>query len=54
MVGTLGISFGWSVPGWCLGSQFVVFLAGIALGKTTETQASVKLIMVGSYNMYLF
>ena len=51
-VGMLGIFFGWSVSGCCLGSLSLwSFLQpGITLGKTTETQASIKLSMVGSYN----
>ena len=51
-VGMLGISFGWSVPGWYLdGLSLWSFLQpGIALEKTTETQASIELVMAGSYN----
>ena len=56
MVESLEISFRWSVSGWCLGSLSLwVFLQqGIALGKTTETQASFELVMPGSYrNRYI-
>ena len=52
MVGMLGISFGWSVPGWYLDglSLWSFLLPGIALGKTAEMQACTELLMTGSYN----
>lgn len=48
---TLGIPFGLSVPGWRWGSLGLwSFLEqGIALGKTTETQAAIEFVMAGSY-----
>ena len=43
-VGTLGMSFGWSVDGGCLGSLSLWSLSepGIASGQTTETGALLR------------
>ena len=52
-VGTLRISClvcSWVVPGFP--QLWSCLQPGIALRKTTETQASIKLIMTGSYTLY--